>query len=92
MAVSRDMRASSVCSSCNCRSVSWRSVRSRMKPVKKRRSPDRISPTSSFMGKVEPSLRWPSHDPVDADDPLLASSKVALNVAVVLVVIGRGHQ
>jgi len=30
-----------------------------MKPLKKRPSPDRISPTSSFMGKVEPSSRWP---------------------------------
>ena len=31
-----------------------------MKPVKKRWSPDRISPTASFIGKVEPSLRWPT--------------------------------
>ena len=30
-----------------------------MKPVKKRRSPDFISPTVSFIGKVEPSLRSP---------------------------------
>jgi hypothetical protein len=57
MAVNLERRASSDCSSSSWRSVAWRSVRSRMKPVKKRRSPDRTSPTSSFMGKVEPSWR-----------------------------------
>ena len=41
-------------------SVCWRSVRSRMKPVKKRCSPERISPTASSIGKVEPSLRSPT--------------------------------
>ncbi len=43
-----------------------------MKPVKKRWSPDFISPTASSIGKVEPSLRSADHHAADADDAPLA--------------------
>src|ERR1700674_5616580 len=59
-AVSREMCTSSDCSSWSRASTSWRSVRSRMNPVKKRALSDFISPTASSIGKIEPSLRAPT--------------------------------
>src|SRR5690348_7478026 len=61
-----------------------------MNPVKKRRSYERISPTASSIGKVEPSLRSLTTT-ADADDPLLAGLQVALQVSVVCLAVGRGH-
>ena len=56
----RASRASSFCTSRSRASVSSRSVRSRMKPVKKVSPAELASPTVSFMGKVEPSFLRPT--------------------------------
>ena len=49
----------------------WRSVRSRINPVKKALVPDFISPTANSMGKVEPSLRSPTTTTSNSDDAAL---------------------
>ena len=86
------MWTSSDCSSCSRASVTCRSVRSRTKPVKKRWSLERISPTASSIGKVEPSLRSPTTTrpmPMMRRSPVV---EVAREVAVVRLAVGRRHQ
>ena len=63
-----------------------------MKPVKKRRPPDRISPTDSSIGKVEPSLRWPT---TTRPMPMILRSpvaQIAVEIAVMALAIRRRHQ
>ena len=61
----RDMRRARTAAPAAAARSRCRSVRSRMKPVKNRgRCRIRISPTASFIGNVEPSLRSPDDDAV----------------------------
>ena len=56
------------------------------------RPPERISPTASSIGKVEPSLRWPTTTrpiPMMRRSPVV---EVALHVTVVLRPVGLRHQ
>ncbi len=92
MAVSRDMCTSSACSSCSRASVCWRSVRSRMKPVKKRCSPHVHLADGELHGKRRAVPALADDDAADADDAPLAGAHVAIEIAVVLSAIWRRHQ
>ena len=91
-AVRRDMCISSACISCRRAWVSWRSVRSRTKPVKKRWSPRSHLADRELHREGRAVLALAHDDAADADDPPLAGAAIALEVAVVAVAVGLWHQ
>ena len=86
------MCTSSDCNSCKRASVFCRSVKSRMKPVKKRCSPDLHFADRQLHRKGRAVLALADHDAADADNTALAGILVALHIAVVVVAIGCRHQ
>ena len=92
IAVKRDMWTSSDCSSCSLASVCWRSVRSRMKPVKKRCLCN-VHLADRELHREGRAIAAPAdHDPADADDSPLIGALVAFDIGVVALAIRRRHQ
>ena len=86
------MCTSSDCNSCRRASVCWRSVRSRMKPVKKRCVAGFHLADGKLHRKGRAVLALADDDAADADDAPLAGDLVAIEIAVVAAAVRLRHQ